>query len=308
MKKFVKETSKKLATGALAILATIGSASLGVSADPVTITPTNGEDFTINAESEATIDVLGFSTQKVYTYDLNMSWGDMKFVFDRGVYDPDTNKITKKHINNEWAYCEIAAGLNGAAATAATSSASGTGVGYWCGFDGAKNHVEITNKGNGNVGLTVTGNDQVSAEDTSAPAATPGTMDIQLAVKNSDITADRWEVTPSTGSLTTATMKTGGYSALGTAEMKVASVANGIATTVIQKQFDLDGTPVSSQDDANSVEFWINVHNTPEDGGGGAAVDNYDVSNPYDIDTDSDDNTFWATIGSFTLNFNPLTD
>lgn len=307
MKKFVKETSKKFATGALAVLATIGSASLGVSADPTPITPTNGQDFTITEESEATIDVLGFSTEKVYNYELNMSWGDMKFVFDRGVYDPATDKITKKHINNEWAYCEIAAGLNGAAATAATQSAAGTGVGYWCGFDGSKNHVEITNKGNGNVELTVTGNDEVSAEDGEASAADPGTMDIQLAVKSSDITADGWSVTPTTGSLTTATMKTGGYSALGTAEMKVASVADGIATTVIQKQFNLDGSP-ASQDSANSVEFWINVHNTPDDFAPGGSVPKYDVSDPYAIESDGDDETNWVSIGSFTLNFNPIED
>jgi len=304
MKKIVKETSKKIALGALAILATIGSTraagtqQLDFSSSPAEFTLDQTKD-----ESEGTIIVSGFSTEKVYTYELKVEWGDMKFVYDRGVYDPATNHVTKKHINNEWAFCEIAAGLNGAAATPSTSSSKGTGVGYWCGFDGTKNHVSIENLGNGDVDLKVSSHDNVSSAYPDQ-SADQNEIDIQLAVKTTDVSpdGDKWTIKPTTGTLSDATMHVGGYSISTTQTMKVATLTDGLATALIQKKTNTHGSQ-SAQEDANSVEFWINVHNAPSDG-----VCRYDVANPYDIDTDGDASTYWSEIGSFTLNFTAAGD
>jgi len=304
MKKIVKETSKKIALGALTILATIGSVlaagtqQLDFSSSPAEFTLDQTKD-----ESEGTITVKAFSTEKDFTYKTKVTFGDMKYVYDNGTVDPATNHVTKKHINNEWAFCEIAAGLNGAAATPSTSLSEGTGVGYWCGFDGDKNHVSVENLGNGDIDLKVSSNDNVSSAYPN-PGADQSTIDIQIAVKDTDVSpsGDKWTIEPTTGTLSDAIMHVGGYATSTTQSMKVATLADGLATALIQKKTDIHGSQ-STQADANSVEFWINLHNAPSDG-----VYRHNVDNPYDIDADGDESTCWSEIGSFTLTFTAAGD
>jgi len=286
MKKFIKETSKKFATGALAILATIGSAG---AAGTQTITfDTSPKEFTIEhqtyTDARGAIPVKGYQTSKVYNYEMNVSWGDMKFVFDRGVYDTTNNRLTKKVTGGCWAYCEAGAVPNEAAA------APGQGVGKWCGFDGSKNKVTIENKGNGDVGLGVSCDEGVSANESST---THPTVDLQLAVKDGDVSADGWTI-PGEGSFVTGKkMRTAENTV---SDMQIASLSESMATTVIQKQFDLSGSVASSQPDANKVEFWLNLTGDPTDG---FATSDLAPENVQAAD--------WGELGSIVLNFTPQT-
>lgn len=291
MKKFVKETSKKLATGALAVLATIGSASLGISADTNPATMPNNTDFEI-ADSGYTghIPVYGFQTEKVYTYSLKVSWGNMKFVFDRGVYDPGNDRLTKKITNDEWAYCEAGVVTDGSAAQA------GQGVGKWCGFNGINNHVNVENRGNGNIGLSVACTEGLSSDQNL------GTTDMQIAVKTADMasTADKWSFS---GDTDTANMQDGGANAH-VSEMTMASTGT-TATTTIQKALSITG--VSQTEDArNQVEFYLNITGVPQQTTGAGSSDS--ELDTLSVSSASASADYWEKIGDINLTFTPCGD
>ncbi|MBR0423728.1 MAG: hypothetical protein IJJ04_03755 [Clostridia bacterium] len=300
MKKFVKETSKKFALGALAILATIGNAS----AVPAHIDIPNGEDFQITAESECNIPVKGYQTSKAYTYELNVSWGDMKFVFDRGVYNPNTDKLTKKVRTDGYQYCEAGVddGLGVPTTPPTAGQPDGTGVGKWCGFNGENNRVNVENKGNGDVQMTVS----CSESSVSTAPMTLDNVDMQIGVLTSDIgdTHDNW-VMPE--QKYTANMQDGEAST-GTTPQQItfARGAGAPVTTVIQKLYELNGTQ-ATQDPANEVKFYLNITNEPSQGG---LVDQAD---PEHLDTLSKlpaavGTNEWEQIGTINLNFVPQQD
>jgi len=313
MKKFVKDTSKKLATGALAILATIGGSSFGVGATSPNGTInvsgsgaawTSGTDFQLSgvqANNHGTIPVSGYQTSKVYNYELNIAWGDMKFVFDRGVYNPSTDQLTKRVTNGAWQYCEAGVVASGAAAT------TGQGVGKWCGFDGTNNHVSIVNKGNGNVALGVSCTEELS---NAVSTQTLGDVDMQIAVKSADIgvSYDNWvftgdESVSSDQRTYTANMQDGSD----ISEMTIATHAGTAATTTIQKYMDLNGSVIEAQDRANEVEFYLNITGTPQQ----TATDG--STNSSELDT-IDENAptvggnYWEQIGNINLTFTPSAD
>lgn len=292
MKKFVKETSKKLATGALAVLATLGSASLGVSADTDPATMPNNTDFEITDTYNGNIPVYGFQTSKVYTYSLKVSWGNMKFVFDRGVYDPQNDRLTKKITNDEWAYCEAGVVTDGSAATA------GVGVGKWCGFNGINNHVNVENRGNGNIGLSVACTEGLSNDQT-LPVSGQGAVDMQVAVKTADMSAstDAWTFS---GTTTTANMQDG----TSVSAMTMASTGT-TATTTIQKAINLNGVP-QTEDARNQVEFYLNITGVPQQtSGAGSSASELDTLS---VSEASASENYWEKIGDINLTFTPCGD
>ena len=292
MKKFVKETSKKLATGALAVLATIGGAS-AVTIDPL---PNGTSDITISdpGPDNGNIPVYGFQTKKDFVYELNVSWGAMKFVFDRGVYDPGTDALTKRVTNTPWNFCE-------AGVTDGTAATTGVGVGKWCGFDGDNNHVTVVNKGNGNVQLGVGCTEGITEQTLGSD------VDMQIAIANADMGsgADGWAFSEGASTTNNKYMKnTAGTPVL----MTIASGTGTAATTTIQKYMNLDGTVVSSgQDRANEVVFYLNITGTPQQ----TATDG--TANSSELDT-IDENTpsvggnYWEKIGDINLTFTPSGD
>ena len=298
MKKIVKETSKKIALGALAILATIGS----VSAAPASITMTNGEDFEITAESAGTIPVKGYQTAKSYNYELNVSWGSMEFIFDRGEYNPNTDKLTKKIRTNGYQYCEAGIdGGDGIPTTAPTSGTSdGTGVGKWCGFDGTKNRVDVLNKGNGNVRMTVS---CVESSAASAPMSTDG-VDMQIGVISTDIgpSADNWVMPTGADATYTANMQDGSSAK---PQMTFAKNSGAPVTALIGKKFNLDGTE-ATQDLANAVKFYLNITGTPSQGTTVDAADNAHLDTYSTLQTTG--SNAWEQIGTINLNFLPQSD
>lgn len=304
MKKFVKETSKKFALGALAILATIGNASAAVH-DPL---PNGGPTHSVDADISISdpgpdtgdIPVYAFQTQKDYVYELNVSWGDMKFVFDRGVYDPNTDQLTKRVTNGAWQYCEAGVVASGAAAT------TGQGVGKWCGFDGRNNHVSIVNKGNGNVALGVSCTEGLSG------ASTLGSeVDMQIAVKSADegASTDNWvftgdESVSSDERTYTATMQDG----TNVSPMTIARSGGTAATTTIQKYMDLNGSVVAnSQDRANEVEFYLNITGTPQQTRTDGTTNSSELDT-IDENAPSYNGNYWEQMGTINLTFTPSAD
>jgi len=307
MKKFVKETSKKFATGALAVLATIGSASAA------NLTP---GDMPINSTTTGDIPVYGYQTSKVYNYELNVTWGAMKFVFDRGVYNADTDLLTKKVTGGEndvWDWCEAVPGSE-----SVSKATTGQRVGEWCGFDGRNNKVTVENKGNGNVRLNV-GCTESSAS--TAPMSSQG-VDLQLGFvtdsgaygEGLDHLQDGWELSDETeGNTFTAYMNTGESEAASsaedaspgnvTAEMQFAKGTNQIGSVVMQRKFELDGSLVSSgeQDNARLVKFYVNIHGTPTLGANETNLDVSTEANPSLTST-----TPWEQIGTINLTFTPM--
>ena len=301
MKKFVKETSKKLATGALAILATIGSSSLGVFADPGPNSPTgtfggnavtSESDVGIEGASlTGTIPVKAFQTSKVYNYEFHISWGNMKFIFDRGVYDPAHDVLTKKVNTGAYQYCE--ATVDDGAGVAGTTA----GVGKWCGFDGENNRVDIENLGNGNIRLNVGCTESSAA---TAPMSSQG-VDMQIGVLTDDMgsTADYWALS---GTPLNATMRDG-EGADSTVPMTFATGSGAAATAIIQKAFDLNGSAALSQGLSNEVKFFLNITGTPTQGASATNLDTLDLSaNEYP----STDNGGWEQIGTIDLTFTPM--
>ena len=303
MKKFVKETGKKLATGALALLATIGSVGAAE------LHPTNGENFSLSGTSTsssdtANIPVYGYQTAKVYSYALNMTWGDMKFVFDRGYYDPTENVLTKKFKTEPWCYCDASTETDGY--YDATAETGAKGVGHWCGFDGVNNRVQINNQGNGNVALGVSCTESSAS---AAPMSSQG-VDLRLAVREDDYVAasasassdsDSWYFSDGATVLDRSMMTDG----MTPDDMKVATGSGTLATTVIQRQFNLDGTPVSAEGDndvATYVEFWIDINGEPTLGDNAS---NLDVSS---ATPDLTSSTPWENIGTINLTFTPAED
>ena len=290
MKKFVKETSKKFATGALAVLATIGSASLGVSADLNPETMPNHVDFTIDDTYTGNIPVYGFQTSKVFTYELNVQWGNMQFVFDRGVYNASENTLTKKVKGMPYNFCE--AGVDDGQGIDMDDITDNRGVGKWCGFDGDNNWVHIENKGNGNIGLSVACTEGLSSEQSL------GSTDMQIAVATADASAgtDGWTFTGTTD--TTKSMRNHADTAV---PMTIATQTGTAATTTIQKAFNLDGTVSTSQPDANQVEFYLNITGVPTQGNNASSLDTLDV-------TPSVDSELWEQLGTINLTFTPQLD
>jgi len=293
MKKFVKETSKKLATGALALLATIGGAS-AATIDPL---PNGTSDIPISVPGpdNGNIRVYGFQTQKDFVYELNVSWGEMKFIFDRGVYNPATDALTKRVTNDEWQYCEAGVVADGTAAT------TGVGVGKWCGFNGTNNHVTVVNKGNGNVELGVGCTEGITEQTLGS------NVDMQIAIANADMggSADGWAFSEGASTTNDKYMRnTEGTPVL----MTIASGTGTAATTTIQKYMNLDGTVSSTaQDRANEVVFYLNITGEPQQ----TATDG--TANSSELDT-VDENTpsvsgsYWEQIGTINLTFTPSRD
>ena len=320
MKKFIKETSKKFATGALAILATIGSAG---AAGTQTITfDTSPKEFTIEhqtyTDAQGAIPVKGYQTSKVYNYEMNVSWGAMKFVFDRGKYDPNTNQLTKKVTggdNDMWDWCEAVPGSESVA-----KATPGQRVGEWCGFDGRNNKVTVENKGNGNVRLNV-GCTESSVS--TAPMSSQG-VDLQLGFVTDDSAygesldhlMDGWQLSNETeGNTFTAYMNTGESEAASsaedasagnvTAEMQFAKGTNQIGSVVMQRKFNLDGSiaDAGEQEVPRIVKFYVNIHGTPELGSNDTNLDASSSENP-----DLSASTPWEQIGTINLSFTPMED
>ncbi|MBR0423407.1 MAG: hypothetical protein IJJ04_02050 [Clostridia bacterium] len=314
MKKFVKETSKKFALGALAILATIGS----VSAAPGDNTPTgtikiprttasgdewvseSEQNFGSNTTAEGTIPAKGYQTTTVYNYEMKVSWGDLKFIYDRGQYNPNTNRLTKKVRTNAWAYCEGDATqtdgttkMDGVPVSEAiptsTSPQNDGGVNYWCGFDGVNNRVDVENLGNGDVTMNV------SCTETTANVGS--TTDMQIGVLNSEGVStepeyDGWQFTGNTVGYTLPSDNTHTAAAMTFAEQQGTA-----ATTTIKKGFDLSGAPVSAQEKANQVRFYLNITGAP-----GADFSELDATPASEAASPS-----WQEIGTINLSFTGLT-
>lgn len=312
MKKFIKETSKKIATGALAILATIGSANIGVFAGNNTPTGsteitghsggststawTSGDELDLNeigTDQTGTIPVKGYQTAKAYNYEIKVSWGDMKFIFDRGKYDPNTNQLTKKVTNDAWAYCEAGVKSDGSAASA------GEGVGKWCGFDGKNNRVDVENLGNGNINMIASCTEGLSGTQTLGSG-----VDMQIGVLNSELsesstsTYDNWTMSGTQASYTMPCDDSH------TAAMSFATGENKAASAIIQKKYDLGGSILAGEVDtstgqshANQVRFYLNITGTPEAGVNTSYLDTLSTTPP------SADNGGWEQIGTINLSF-----
>lgn len=328
MKKFVKETGKKLATGALAILATIGSTSLGAFADDgatsqlpannpkgtTSITGastggwTSGDELDINEgefDQEGTIPVKAYQTSKVYNYELKVTWGNLKFVFDRGKYNPATNRLTKKLAGDSvYQYCEAGVDADGNGVPA--NDTTGKGVAKWCGFDGTNNRVDVENLGNGNINMIVS-----CAESTDTSAGNPaqaGTENVDMQVgfitseaENGGATDENWIFSASdSANYTPATMRTGDGDT--TAEMRFGKDSNTAASAIIQKKFNLDGTVAAEQDHVNSVRFYLNIKGTPTPSASTPVISGNNGQLNVAEETPSAD-AEWETLGNIVLNF-----
>lgn len=296
MKKFVKETGKKLATGALAILATIGGASAAPNLNPNPMP--NNTDFQIDSTYNGVIPIKGYQTQKVYTYELHLSWGAMEFVFDRGVYNVESDRITKKLAGDTiYKYCE--AGVDGGAGVVADDT-TGLGVGKWCGFDGSNNHVDVENLGNGNIRMTAGCTEGMSADQVLPTSS----VDMQIGVLTADIgdANDNWVMPSGDGATTVATMKpkTGDP-----ASMTFATGSGSAVTALIQKKFDLSGA-VSTQDNANQVTFYLNITGTPTQSNAVGLSNNSELDTLTSTPTTGD--SAWEQIGNINLSFVPQED
>jgi len=322
MKKFVKDTSKKLATGALAILATIGGSSFGVFAGPNTPTgsikvPPTAEtantwttadelDLGANGTGAGSIPVKGYQTSKVYNYEIQVSWGDMKFIFDRGQYNPNTNRLTKKVRTDAWRYCEGGAysaqnayQMDGTPVSTSIPTDESAiyddgGVGYWCGFDGTNNRVDVVNLGNGNINMVASCTEGVTGQTLGSA------VDMQVGVITTEAepsvssSYDNWTIggTPTTYNLPDGESQN-------PVQMTFATGNNAAASAVIQKAFPLNTEATEpSQSHANVVRFYLNITGTPDAGDNASYLDTL-------TQTPSADGG-WDQIGSINLAFNGL--
>lgn len=135
-KNWKSELKKK---GAMALTAFLlcGSAGTAFADDSIMLNETTSDGIGVK-------NVTGYQTDLVEEYAANITWGDMLFVYDRGTYDPEKGTLVGS-------FKDIGIYKNRVEAGGDFNKA-----GYWYGFDGRNNAVQIENLSTNKVKLTAT--------------------------------------------------------------------------------------------------------------------------------------------------------
>lgn len=144
--KFGKKNMRRLGAATLSAALLMGTTFMGVGAEeaepgaqPTPSDVVNGS--TLGNDSKSEVTVTGYQSGFDTSYYIEVSWGDMQFIYDRGTYSPGNGNTTKSITN---VYPEAGEGKNDQ-----TTSC-------WFGFDGENNKVTITNRSNRGVNVTAT--------------------------------------------------------------------------------------------------------------------------------------------------------